>query len=168
MNELLNELERAAWGGFVGTQGRLFQRIEEDLRQNSGITHAEFEVLLRLRFAEGGRQRLQDLAAASLLSRSGTSRAVGRLVRAGLMSRVDAEEDGRGAYAVLSAAGKKRFERAAGHHLALVRAQFLRHFSVEELKVLAGFWRRLKAADLDAPSPEPVTARRSPRRRARS
>jgi hypothetical protein len=82
MSELFDELERAAWGGFIVAQSRLFQRIEDDLRKRFHVTHTEFEVLLRLCFAPGGRARIQDLAADSLLTRSGTSRAVEQIGRA--------------------------------------------------------------------------------------
>ncbi len=143
MAELFTRLERAAWGGFVTTQGRIFQRIEEDLRRRFGLTHAEFEVLLRLTFADDGRARIQDLAARSLLTRSGTSRVVDRLVRAGHLTREGAEEDGRGAYAVLSARGRDHFMAAAKEHVALVRKEFLSHFSATEQEQLAGFRARL-------------------------
>lgn len=147
MADLFTRLERAAWGGFVVTQGRLFQKIEDDLRRRFGVTHAEFEVLLRLNYAADGRARLQDLAERSLLSRSGTSRAVDRLVRAGYLERHDAEEDGRGAYAVLTARGREHFAAAAKAHVALVRREFLAHFDKAELEVMASLWERLAQAE---------------------
>ncbi|MEI8256292.1 MAG: MarR family transcriptional regulator [Deltaproteobacteria bacterium] len=147
MNDLFTKLEVAAWGGLVGAQGRLFLRIEADLRRKSGITHAEFEVLLRLCFASGSRARIQDLAAASLLTRSGISRVVERLVRAGFVERAGAEEDGRGAYAVLTSAGREHFLTAARQHVALVRREFLSKFSDAELEQMASFWRRVDGAE---------------------
>lgn len=167
MSELFTELERAAWGGFIVTQSRLFQHIEEDLRRRFHITHAEFEVLLRLSFAEGGRARLQDLAARSLLTQSGTSRAVDRLARAGHVARRGAAEDRRGAYAVLTASGRRHFQAAAREHVALVRREFLSRFRPEELEQLAGFWRRLDAAP-KAPPEIPSQAPPKPRRRPRA
>jgi DNA-binding MarR family transcriptional regulator len=143
MSDLFTKLEVAAWGGLVGAQGRLFLRIEDDLRRKSGITHAEFEVLLRLCFATKSRARIQDLAAASLLTRSGTSRVVERLVRAGYVERAGAEEDGRGAYAVLTKVGREHFLTAARQHVALVRREFLSKFSDAELEQMASFWRRI-------------------------
>lgn len=143
MGEFFSKLESSAWGGFIATQSRLFQRIEDDLRRRFGITHAEFEVLLRLAMASEHRARIQDLAAKSLLTRSGTSRVVERLERAGHVTREGAEEDGRGAYAVLTATGKQHFFAAAKEHVVLVRREFLAHFSEAELEVMAGFWKRL-------------------------
>lgn len=144
MPDLFNPRERAAWGGFVVTQSRMFRRIEDDLRRRFGITHTEFEVLLRLTLSPEGRLRLQDLAAASLLSRSGTSRAVDRLVRAGYLGREGAAEDGRGAYAVLTRAGRAHFLAAAEAHVALVRREFLSRFSEAELDQLGAFWARIE------------------------
>lgn len=144
MPDLFNARERAAWGGFIVAQSRLFGRIEDDLRRRFGITHPEFEVLLRLAFAPENRLRIQDLAAASLLSRSGTSRAVDRLVKAGHVARQEAEEDGRGAYAVLTEGGRAHFFAAAEAHVALVRREFLSKFDETELDQLAAFWARLR------------------------
>lgn len=145
MPDLFNELERGAWGGFVRTQSLIFRAIEEELRTTEGITHAEFEVLLRLYFSPERRGRIQELAEASLLTRSGTSRLVERLERAGFLSRIEAEEDGRGTYAVLTGAGSERFRETMERHVALIRQRFLSHFTPEELKLMASWWRRIEA-----------------------
>jgi len=158
MSDPLDKFELAAWVGFVTVQGRLFQRIEEDLRCKSSITHPEYEVLLRLSFASGHRARIQDLAAASLLTRSGTSRVVDRLVRAGLVERADAEEDGRGAYAVITGQGRSHFKAAAKHHMELVQREFIGRFTHAELEQLASFWRRF-----DGISPAPAKTQRKKR-----
>ncbi len=153
MIDFFTKLERAAWGGLVGVQSRLFRLIEDDLHRKSGITHAEFEVLLRLWLTTGSRARIQDLAAASLLTRSGTSRLVERLVRVGYVERAGAKEDGRGAYAVLTKAGRENFLVAARHHVALVRREFISHFSREELELMAAFWLRIENAPAQVQAP---------------
>ena len=163
MSDLFTKLEVAAWGGLVGAQGRLFLRIEDDLRRQFGLTHAEFEVLLRLCFAPSSRARIQDLAAASLLTRSGTSRVVERLVRAGHVERAGAEEDGRGAYAVLTKAGRDHFLTAARQHVALVRREFLSKFSAAELEQMASFWRRIEGREPPKEAPP-----RKPRARSKA
>lgn len=165
MSKLFDELERAAWGGFIVAQSRLFLRIEDDLRRHSGITHTEFEVLLRLALAPDRRMRIQDLASRSLLSRSGTSRAVARLERVGYVRRVGAREDGRGAYAVLTPRGRTHFREAAPRHVALVREAFLNRFSREELAVLADFWQRIHDAPPPASALDASPSQRSKRSR---
>ena len=136
--------EAAAWGGFLSTHGRLSKRLEENLRRTSGLSRAEYEVLLRLFREEEGRLRIQALAAKSILTHSGTSRLIDRLEGAGLVTRADAEEDGRGAYAVLTDKGREHFSQAARQHTALVRELFLDHFSLDELEVMGSFWTRFE------------------------
>lgn len=140
-------LEREAWGGFLRAYARLNRLIEEDLQSHARITHAEFEVLLRLVFSDEHRMRLQDLAAQSLLTRSGVTRVVERLEKAGLVVREAASEDRRGAYAALTPAGEERFTQTVEPHTACVREHFLSHFNKKELAQLAEFWGRLEASD---------------------
>jgi len=137
-------LEQAAWGGLLGMHGRLLRQIEQELLDRFRISHAEFEVLLRLSWADGHRMRIQDLATQSLLTRSGISRVVERLARVDLVTREAAPEDGRGAYAVLTERGVGVFSAALTTHVALVRAAFLDRFDESELQTMARFWRRVE------------------------
>ncbi len=143
LDEFFTNTEAAAWGGFLSTQARILKRLEENLRRNAGLSHAEYEVLLRLFSEDDRRLRIQALAAQSILSHSGTSRLIDRLEGAGLVERAGAEEDRRGAYAVLTEKGSQHFKQAARQHSALVRELFLEHFSPDELTTMGSFWGRL-------------------------
>ncbi len=144
MPDLFNKHEQNAWGGFLGAYARMSRIIEEDLQAHSNLTHVEFEVLLRLSWNENHRMRIQDLAAQSILTRSGVSRVVERLEKAGLVTREEAPEDRRGAYAVLTEAGAERFQTAAQKHAECVRKNFTNKFSKSELEVMAVFWKKLE------------------------
>ncbi len=143
MSEIFNRCEQAAWGGFLGAYAKLNRIIEEDLQAHSHLTHVEFEVLLRLWWSETHRMRIQDLAAESILTRSGVSRVVERLEKAGMVIREEAPEDRRGAYAILTEAGAERFQLAAQKHSECVRANFISKFNEEELDMMGAFWKRL-------------------------
>lgn len=144
MDDLFTTDEAAAWGGFLSIHGRLSKRLEENLRRTAGLSHAEYEVLLRLSLEDDGRLRIQELAAESILTHSGTSRLVDRLQGAGLVERAGAEEDRRGSYAVLTEQGRDHFLKAAREHTTLVRELFLSHFSPAEQKTMGSFWARLE------------------------
>lgn len=146
MTAYFSQAAHDAWGGFLNTYARIYRLVEADLQEHSRITHVEFEVLLRLSWEENHRMRIQDLAAQSILSRSGISRVVERLEKAGLVTREEASEDRRGAYAVLTAAGLERFRAASKAHFAFVRRIFIDLFTEEELTQMAAFWGRLEAA----------------------
>ncbi len=86
---------------------------------------------------------MSDLAAAVLLSQSGLTRLVDRLVRC-RAGGADALR-GRPARAERRAhsRGRERLEQARPTHLAGVRVRFLDRFDEAELGVLAAFWERV-------------------------
>jgi len=101
-------------------------------------------VLMLLGEAPRGRMRVSALSAATLLSVSGMSRMVDRLVREGLVVKESCEDDGRGAEVALTAPGRVRLRTARASHLAGVRREFLSRFSDEELAGLGEIWTRLE------------------------
>jgi DNA-binding MarR family transcriptional regulator len=165
MDDPFTLIEHAAWGGLLGTFGRMSTLIDADLRERFGLSHVEFEVLLRLATSRAGRMRIQDLAARSILTRSGMSRAVDRLERSGYLTRERASEDRRGAYASLTGDGRRRFERVAAEHAAFVREHFLSLFDERELAQMAGFWERVsvRAGSVAGPAPTAKGSRPWPR-----
>ena len=144
MEDNFNQLEQAAWGGLLGMYGRMMRLIDADLLEHSRITHVEFETLLRLSWEANRRLRIQDLAARSVLTRSGVSRVVERLEKAGLVIREEASEDRRGAYAILTEVGVATLKTALKAHVAFVRHNFIDLFSEQELEQMAGFWKRVE------------------------
>ena len=71
-----------------------------------------FEVLIRLARSPEHRLRMTDLAAQTILSPSGLTRAVDRLVEAGLVEREACPTDRRSTYAVLTPEGERRVLKA--------------------------------------------------------
>ncbi|MBD3887572.1 winged helix-turn-helix transcriptional regulator [Phormidium tenue FACHB-886] len=132
-----------AWIGLLRVYGALQQRLDMELQAAHQLPLVSYEALLYLAIAPDQKMRLSELANTVLLSLSGVSRLVDRLVKAGLVMRETAAEDGRGAYAVLTAAGLTMLRSAHKTHLEGVRKHFLQHFTAEELVLLGSFWERL-------------------------
>jgi DNA-binding MarR family transcriptional regulator len=82
-----------------------------------------------------------------MLSRSGLTRLVDRLVRDELITRSTCSADARGAYAVLAPKGKRALQAARPLHLDGVRRRFLDHFDEQELAQLTQVWDRLTAGE---------------------
>ena len=139
----LTPAELGAWRGFLRAHGALVHELDLELRAAHDLSLHEYEVLLVLGEAPGERMRMSDLAAAVLLSQSGLTRLVDRLVGAGSVERMRCEDDRRGLNARLTAAGRTRLDQARPTHLRGVRCRFLGRFDAGELHVLAGFWERL-------------------------
>src|SRR4029450_7725563 len=110
---------------------------EEELVAERGLPLSRYDVLLNLAEAPGGRLRMQELSASVLLSKSGLSRLVDRMVEAGLVRRERCEDDRRGWFAVLTDQGRSALRRAAPVHLRGIQEHFVCHLEPEEAPVLA-------------------------------
>ena len=139
----LSPAEGGAWGGFLRAHAAVVRKLDAELRKAHGLPLSSYEVLLHLRWAPEHRMRMGELAESVLLTLSGVTRLVSRLEREGLVRREPYPEDRRGAYAILTGAGIDRLGEADPTHLAGVHKLFLEHFSEEELKTMAEYWRRV-------------------------
>ena len=128
---------------FLRVHARLIRRLEDDLQGNHNLPLAWYDVLVRLVEADGHRLRMSELADRVMLSPSGLTRLVDRLVAEGLVRREHAEQDGRGFYAVLTDQGYKRLREASGTHLRSIREYVMSRYTDEELRTLAGYLSRL-------------------------
>jgi DNA-binding MarR family transcriptional regulator len=95
--------------------------------------------------APGQRLRPVELAKAVLLTRSGITRLVQGLERAGLVERVDCPEDARGFLVALTPEGTELVRQARATHLEGVAELFADRYSDEELETLAALLERLPA-----------------------
>jgi DNA-binding MarR family transcriptional regulator len=121
---VLSREERVLWRRFVSTHAAIVRRLDDDLRAQSGLSLSAFEVLYELTRAPGNRLRMAELAERLLFTRSGVTRLVDRLERAGLVERSGCDQDGRGVYAQLTEKGFETFVAAAGPHIDGVRRLF--------------------------------------------
>jgi DNA-binding MarR family transcriptional regulator len=139
---LLNPRELAAWRGMLRVHAAITRELDAELLAEHEISLSSYEVLLFLADAPGGQLRMSQLADGVLLSRSGLTRLVDRLVRQGLVRRERCEDDARGLNAVITAEGRELFADARRTHLAGVRRLYLSRFEDDELDVLGELMER--------------------------
>src|SRR5262245_54503225 len=75
-----------AWRSLLKAHASLVRQLDLDLEEQTGLSLADFDVLAQLGLADG-ELRMTDLANRALISRSGMTRRVARLVEAGLVRR---------------------------------------------------------------------------------
>lgn len=138
--------ELAAWRGTLQVHARVTQVLDAQMRAAHGLSVSAYEVLMFLAEAPDRRLRMAEIADRVLLSRSGLTRLVDRLVELGHVTRSAAEGDGRGSYAELTDAGEETFRAAQATHRDGVRACFLERLSVTDTVVLGDIWTRFLAA----------------------
>lgn len=131
------------WRLFLEAHAQVIARLDVDLRREVGMPLAWYDVLVHLSEAPDGRRRMQDLARAVLISKSGLTRLVDRLCTAGYLEREPDPMDGRGTYAILTPVGRRALEDAAPAHLRSVEQVFTAPLAPEEAAVMAAALERV-------------------------
>ncbi len=137
--------EQHAWRSFVRLHERLGGRLARLLQSESKVSAADFAVLVHLTDVPEGRQRYQDLSRALEWEKSRMSHHIARMASRGLVVREECAEDGRGAFVVITEAGRAAIEAAAPLHVEAVRSLFLDHVTPAELRTLAQISERVVA-----------------------
>jgi len=125
-----------SWRTFLRAHARVIRELERELAAEEDLALTDYDVLVQLAAAPGRRLRMSELADALLLSRSGATRLVDRLVVGGLVERVMCEDDRRGQWAALTDLGHARLRRAAPTHLRGIAEHFLDRLTGEDLTAL--------------------------------
>ena len=139
----------AAWWKLMAAHTLLVQRVGCDLAAVS-LPLGSYNVLRLLHEAPGGSLRLSALARAVFLTRSGVTRLVNRLERAGLLRREGHEQDRRGSCAILTARGRDELREARVVFERSVVQQFGSHLSDEEVETLNVVLDRIVTAETGA------------------
>ncbi|MHA6803870.1 MarR family winged helix-turn-helix transcriptional regulator [Salinifilum ghardaiensis] len=133
----LDSREMAAWNAFLEASHLVPRRVEQQLRDAEGLSHPQYEILVRLADAPDGQMRMSTLAEEVVTSKSGLTYQIGQLEKAGLVHRCASPGDDRGVHAALTPQGRRKLEDAAPGHVAAVRACLIDLLSPEQLDALA-------------------------------
>jgi DNA-binding MarR family transcriptional regulator len=133
----LDELEARAWRGYTRMRVELEAALSRELSRHSGLSHADYAVLVELSEDEEGRLRAFQLGRALRWEKSRLSHHLKRMEARGLVRREECAEDSRGSEVVLTAEGRKVIEQAAPAHVEDVRRLMIDHLTPEQLEVLA-------------------------------
>lgn len=149
----LDGRELAAWRGMLEAHARVTHQLDAQMRAEHGLSVSAYEVLMFLADASEHRLRMSDIAQRVLLSRSGCTRLVDRLVDLGYVTRCAATTDGRGLYAELTDVGLDKLRAARATHLEGVRRYFLEHLTTTDQIALGDVWTRFHSHSTGSPRP---------------
>src|SRR6266536_1362368 len=149
----LDDRQQRAWRGFRGMQAHLTAALNRQLLADSRLSLADFDVLVHLTDVPEGRLRVTELARALQLEQSRTSHHVSRMQKRGLVVREDCPEDRRGAFVVLTPAGRHAIELAAPRHVEAVRRLVFDHLTDDQVETLAAIAEQVRHAVDDEHAP---------------
>ena len=146
----------APWKAFLEAHARVSRRLDEELRAEHDLSLAEYDTLLAIAWSPDRRIRMRTLADSILLSKSGVTRLIDRLVADGLVERDTCLEDARGAEAVLTQAGLDRLRAASSTHLRGIQSHFLGVVDIDDLPTVERAMQAVaeKACNTPVPSLE--------------
>ncbi|TDD54398.1 MarR family winged helix-turn-helix transcriptional regulator [Saccharopolyspora elongata] len=133
----LDAEEMAAWNAFLEASNLVARRVEQQLREQAGLSHPQYEILVRLAAEPDGEMRMTELAQRVVTSKSGLTYQVTQLEKADLVRRRTCDTDDRGVIAGLTDAGREKLSEAAPGHVELVRANLIDVLSRDQLRAIA-------------------------------
>ncbi|HXJ67020.1 MAG TPA: MarR family transcriptional regulator [Actinomycetota bacterium] len=146
MDERNRDAGLTAWIALVEAHAAAVESVEADLVREAGMPLSWHEVLVRLSRSDERSMRMQELAKAVLLSKSGLTRLADRMETAGLIERTACDSDRRGTWAVITPKGLEALDRATPPFLAAVDRHFAGHLSPDEIESVASSLRKVTHA----------------------
>ncbi|MFG3341057.1 MarR family winged helix-turn-helix transcriptional regulator [Glycomyces sp. NPDC048151] len=133
----LNDEEMRAWIAFVSSATLVDRELDQQLKEDMGLSHLQYQILMVLNGAESGAMRMTELAERLINSKSGLTYQIGQMEKAGLVTRRQCEWSKSGVLAEITPEGRATLERAAPGHVEAVREILIDVLTPEERKALA-------------------------------
>jgi DNA-binding MarR family transcriptional regulator len=124
------------WTLLLETHATLVETLERELDEIGGLPLSWYDVLAQLSIAPEQGLRMNELADSVLLSKSGVTRLVDRMVRAGLLKRTACATDRRVVYPALTDKGRKLYEKASPIIRRGVEEHFIGRLTDAEAKAM--------------------------------
>jgi DNA-binding MarR family transcriptional regulator len=134
-----------AWRSYVETSERVRSVVGSRLLEESGLSSADYSVLLALFDHDEQRMRSSQLAETIGWERSRLSHHLARMERRGLVGRAPSADDSRGAEVLLTEHGRTEFRAASASHLHAVREVFVDALTPAQLDALGSASEALAA-----------------------
>ncbi len=125
--------EEAAWRAYLVSNQLLMRALDRQLREDSGIPHTYYAVLVGLSMRPGQWAKVTDLAFLMDHSQSRMSHTINRLEEGGWARRERDAADQRVVRVVLTDSGRELLEAAAPGHVRCVRDNLFDGLSAEQV-----------------------------------
>jgi DNA-binding MarR family transcriptional regulator len=154
----LDAVELGAYFALIEVAGLLRHAIEQQLREQGGLSYVQFQLLARLGLdSPTGSERMTDLADGVVYSRSGLTYQAGLLESAALVTRAQSADDERGVTVTITDAGRAVVAKVLPGHVEVIKDLLLQPLSRKQIESL---YAVLEAAREHMRAAPPRSARR--------
>ena len=134
------------WRSFLQAHSTVVKYLERRMEEQHSLPLSWWDVLIQLADGPEGRLRMGELAESVLLTRSGITRLVDRMILEGFVDREPCPGDRRGYFAVITQKGRDTIERVGPDHSKDAWEVFLGHINEEEAELMGNVFSRVLAA----------------------
>ena len=143
----LDEDEQDRWRTILQANRKISRVLDETLLNASGLSTAEYGVLVVLSEAPDQCLRLCALCDELMWDRSRTSHQITRMEKRGLLRKERFSGDGRGVSVLLTDEGMQRLKKAVPDHVESVRRLIFDHLHTEDVPSIRRFMNAVLAVD---------------------
>jgi DNA-binding MarR family transcriptional regulator len=140
----LSAEEQQVWRRYLDVYRLIDDRLSRQLAEESGLSMAEYEILVQLSEHPDRALRMSELAERVVNSRSRLTHTVRRMEEGGLVSRRPCPNDGRGVLCELTEAGMARIVAAAPGHVDAVRRVVFDVIDADEQRCLGAALAKIR------------------------
>ena len=141
----LSDDEQRMWRAFQAMRRALDRGLERQLFDESGLSSADFEVLVPVSEAPEHRLRARELVRMLNWDRSRLSHHLRRMEQRNLIERLDCPGDARGTIIALTPTGWEVIQGAAPAHVSTVRSYIFDVLSPQEVATFTELTERISA-----------------------
>ena len=123
----------AAYFALMEVGSLLQHAVEQQLREEGGLSYIQFQILAALGETAEGRQRMTDVADRLVHSRSGLTYQVGLLADLGLVTKAPSPDDERSVMVSITPQGRALLDRVMPGHVQIVQRLLFEPLSVEDV-----------------------------------
>jgi DNA-binding MarR family transcriptional regulator len=157
----LDPEQLAAYFALMEVSSRLQHAVEQQLRDEGGLSYIQFQILAVLAETPDRRQRMTDIADRLVYSRSGLTYQVAQLAEAGLVTRTPSADDERSVIVTVTPAGQALLGQVMPGHVELVQQLLLAPLSRRDIATLTDVLGRVREHTRTIP-PRSAAPRRKP------
>lgn len=139
----LDEREAHLWRTWLRVNHELPGVLAELINRDSGLSAADYAVLVPLSESPDGMVRARELGRDIFWDRSRLAHQVGRMEKRGIVVREECADDARGAMVRITDSGRTAIEGAAPGHAEATRRYFFDLLSDKEVDVLTKVFERV-------------------------
>ncbi|MET0190434.1 MAG: MarR family transcriptional regulator [Pseudonocardia sediminis] len=156
----VDPVQLGAYFALIEVSSVLRYAMEQQLREDAGLTFVQFQILRRLQLSTTGSLRMTDLADSIVISRSGLTYQAGQLEREGLVTRAPSPDDERSVIISVTETGRALVTDVLPGHESVVTRMFFDPLSHEGARHLTALLEPVRDHMRAAPPPSAAPRRR--------